>query len=93
MAYARGNHNIHPSLGLFNILDPASVLCFARFILGLQPYFSSTKRDSQRLDTKDFCWRLDHTDYDHQLPADVPLSSSTDLEAWVGGLSHAEIPE
>ena len=66
------------------------MLCFAQFILGLDSYFSSIKGESEKLDTRDFCWRLDHTDYDHSVAADVALSG---LEAWIGGLSRAEIPE
>ena len=79
---------IHPSVGVFDLLDPASTLYFAQFILCLRPYFSTIRAcDDPRTN---FCWRLDHIGYDHPIE-----SSSNDLwriRSWLRGLC-AEIAE
>ncbi len=91
---AQDRTKIHPSFGVYDLMDPASALYFAQFILGLQPYFSSVKEYIKNPETKDFCWRLDHTNCDHSsLQHEPPSEKDAKIEKWLGGLLSAENPE
>ena len=88
MACAPGG-TIHPSVGVFDLLDPASTLYFAQFVLWLQTYLS-TIRECDNLQTRSFCWRLDHVGYDHSIQSS---SNPSWIQSWIrAGISEC-VPE